>query len=201
MGAGQYADVGACVSTWVGVGRAPYPGWVTQDPALAALARVRAAAKGSRDGRRRPVVPTTMTSAGPDDRDPQSVGSCVTRWVRGNGYNAELAVAGVAAQWNQIVGDHVAEHVTVGEYTPLDTGGELVVLADSQEWALQMRYLISQIQRRIDEEIGAGVVTRICVKGPGPARTGGWRVRTGRRSPRQPQVQPPPAAPDTLGLE
>ena len=169
---------------------------MTQDPALAALARVRSAAKAERTTRRRRVVPTTMTGSGPDARDPQALASCVTGWVRGNGYGAELAVAGVAAQWEQIVGSQVAAHVTVGEFTPSDRGGELVVQADSQEWALQLQYLIGQIQRRVDEEIGVGVVTRIVVRGPGKRAGGGWKVRTGRRSPRL--APPAPPAEDTL---
>ena len=105
------------------------------------------------------------------------------------------------ARWQQIVGAHIAAHVSVGTFTPLDRGGELVVQADTQEWAVQLRYLVPQIQRRIDEEIGPGVVTRLEVRGPGRrGNNGGWRVRTGRRSPRLPAPLPPPE-PDTLGLE
>lgn len=175
---------------------------MAQDPALAALARIRAAAKSAmsaeRGARRRRVVPTTMTGSGPDARDPQLLSSCVSGWIGGNGYGAELAVASVAAKWEQIVGAQVAAHVRVGEFTPMGRGGELVVLADSQEWALQLQYLVAQIQRRLDEELGSGVVTKIVVRGPGGRTTWGWRVRTGRRSPR---VAPPAPPPDpTLDL-
>jgi len=174
---------------------------MTQDPAQAALARVRAAARTAKSRRRRRVVPTIMTGSGPDARDPQLLGPVLTGWIRGHGYNAELAVAGVSARWQQIVGAHIAAHVSVGTFTPLDRGGELVVQADTQEWAVQLRYLVPQIQRRIDEEIGPGVVTRLEVRGPGRrGNNGGWRVRTGRRSPRLPAPLPPPEA-DTLGLE
>ena len=55
---------------------------MAQDPALAALARIRAAAKSAmsaeRGTRRRRIVPTTMTGAGPDARDPQLLSSCVS---------------------------------------------------------------------------------------------------------------------------
>lgn len=176
---------------------------MSTDPALAALARVRAAAKGRRQQRQ--VKPPTLSSAGPDDRDPQLLGGMLTRWVRGNGYSQELAVAGVAERWPDIVGPQIAQHAQVTGYEASDGGGELVVQADSQEWALQLRYLTSQLQQRIDDQIGAGVVTRITVKGPNRTTPGGWRVRTGRRSPRQPAPQPaaPPAgtdAPPTLDL-
>lgn len=173
---------------------------MTQDPAQAALARVRAAAKTARSRRQRRVVPTIMTGSGPDARDPQLLGPVLTGWIRGHGYNEELAVAGLDARWKQIVGPQIAAHVTVGTFTPLERGGELVVQADSQEWAVQLRYLVPQIQRRIDEEIGVGVVTRLDVRGPGRRGNGGWRVRTGRRSPRVPAPPPPPEE-DTLGLE
>lgn len=172
---------------------------MTTDPASAALARVRAAARSAQSRRQRRVIPPVMTGSGPDERDPQMLGPVLSRWIRGNGYSAELAVAGVSARWPQIVGPQVAAHVTVGTFTPTDRGGELVVQADSQEWAVQLRYLVPQIQRRIDEEIGAGVVTRLEVRGPGRRATGGWRVRTGRRSPRVPA--PPPPQEDTLELE
>lgn len=170
---------------------------MTEDPALAALARVRAASQKA--GRsRRAVTPPTLSSAGPDDRDPQSVGDMLSRWVSVNDFGPALAVAGVAQRWQEIVGEQVARHVEVGEYRPSDGGGELVILADSQEWAVQVRYLTGQIARRIDEEVGPGVVTRLTVQGPGRRSSGGWRVRTGRRSPRQ---APPPPPPETLGLE
>lgn len=150
------------------------------DPALAALARVRAA--GRKSATRRAPRPPQFTASGPDARDPQSLGSCVNRWVSGHGYTQELAVAGLADRWSAIVGDQVAAHVTVGEFSA-DTG-DLILIADSPEWALQLRYLLTQVQRRIDEEIGPAVVRTISVRGPGRATSGGWRVRTGRRSPR-----------------
>jgi predicted nucleic acid-binding Zn ribbon protein len=142
-----------------------------------------------------------MTGSGPDARDPQLLSTCVSGWVGGNGYSAELAAASLAAKWDQIVGSQVAAHVTVGEFTPMGRGGELVVIADSQEWALQLQYLIGQIQRRVDEEIGVGVVTTIVIRGPGGRTTGGWKVRTGRRSPRLTPPKPPPDQPPTLDLE
>jgi predicted nucleic acid-binding Zn ribbon protein len=69
-------------------------------------------------------------------------------------------------------------------FTPGPRGGELIIVADAAEWAVQLKYLVPKIQQRIDEELGAGVVTNVIVRGPGRTTTGGWRVRTGRRSPR-----------------
>lgn len=157
---------------------------MTTDPALAALARVRAAAAGGSRERYRPVVPPTLSSATPDDRDPQLLGRCVDSWVRGHGYAHEIAVAGLADRWQAIVGPQVAGHVSVQGFTPGPQGGELVIVADAAEWAVQLKYLVPQIQRRIDEEVGPGVVARVIVRGPNRTTSGAWRVRTGRRSPR-----------------
>lgn len=166
---------------------------MSSDPAELALARVRSAAKTSREVRSRPRPAPTLSGSGPDARDPQLLGPALSGWVRSHGYGSELAVAGVAERWPLIVGPQIADHATVGGYTPLEKGGELLIEADSAEWAVQLRYLVGDIQRRIDEEIGSGVVTRLTVRGPGRRATpGGWRVRTGRRSPRQPAPEPPP---------
>ncbi len=170
---------------------------MTEDPALAALGRVRAAAQQA-GRRRRPVTPPTMSSAGPDERDPQLLGGMLSQWIDGNDFATALAVAGVAQRWQQIVGEQVARHVSVGAFTPLERGGELVIEADSQEWEMQVRYLTDRISRRIDDEIGPGIVTRLVVRGPGRRVSGGWTVRTGRRSPRLPPPVPPE---DTLPLE
>ncbi len=45
--------------------------------------------------------------------------------------------------------------------------GVLVVRADSTTWATQVRLLAPVLQRRLDEEVGAGVVERLEVLGPG----------------------------------
>ena len=132
------------------------------DPALVALARVRAA--GRRSAARRTPRPTQFTAAGPDARDPQPLGSCHPLGQRER-IRPEIAVAGLADGWATIVGEQVAAHVTVGEFTAAT--GDLVLQADSPEWALQLRYLMGQLQRRIDEEIGPDVVRRITVRGPG----------------------------------
>lgn len=157
---------------------------MSTDPALAALARVRMATSNRAKERYRPVVSPTLSSAVPDDRDPQLLGRCVDTWVRGNGYGHEIAVAGLADRWQAIVGPQVADHVSVQGFTPGPRGGELIIVADAAEWAVQLKYLVPKIQQRIDEELGAGVVTNVIVRGPGRTTTGGWRVRTGRRSPR-----------------
>lgn len=154
------------------------------DPARAALARVRAAAAARRGTGSAPARGPTLSSARPDDRDPQLLGRLLDGWVRSNDYGADLAVAGLVARWPDIVGEQIARHARVVSYEAVD-GGHLLVQADSAEWALQLRYLEGELRRRIDDELGRGVVSAIDVRGPGRRSSGGrLRVRTGRRSPR-----------------
>lgn len=144
--------------------------------------RAAAVRRGSNSG---PGRSPTLSSAHPDDRDPQLLGRLLNGWVRSNGYGADLAVAGLVARWPQIVGEQIARHVQVLSYAVEPDGGRLVLQADSAEWALQLRYLSDGLRRRIDAELGAGMVRAIDVRGPGRSRPAGrWRVRTGRRSPR-----------------
>ena len=49
---------------------------------------------------------------------------------------------------------------------PPGTGGTLQLRADSGAWQQQMVWNLAHLQRRLDEELGAGVVGRIVVLGP-----------------------------------
>ncbi|WP_299036814.1 DUF721 domain-containing protein [uncultured Pseudokineococcus sp.] len=118
---------------------------------------------------------TSMSGARPDDRDPQTMGRSVDRLVGELGWSAPVAVGGVIGRWEQVVGSEVAAHATPERFDD----GVLVVRADSTAWATQLRLLEPVIARRLDEELGAGVVTRLQVRGPGAPS---WR-RGGRRAP------------------
>jgi predicted nucleic acid-binding Zn ribbon protein len=103
-----------------------------------------------------------------DDRDPQSLEAAVERLVGEHGWGEDLAVHGVVARWDQIVGTEVAAHVRPERYA--DT--VLTVRADSTAWATQVRLLAPTIVRRLNEEIGDGVVSKVTVLGP---HTPSWR--------------------------
>jgi predicted nucleic acid-binding Zn ribbon protein len=103
-----------------------------------------------------------------DDRDPQSLEAAVERLVGEHGWGEDLAVHGVVARWDQIVGTEVAAHVRPEQYA--DT--VLTVRADSTAWATQVRLLARTIVRRLNEEIGDGVVSKVTVLGP---HTPNWR--------------------------
>ncbi len=84
------------------------------------------------------------------------------RLVDEHGWGPELAVHGVFARWEQVVGSDVAAHVRVERYAD----GEVTLRADSTAWATQMRLLAATLVRRFNEEIEDGTVNRVVVLGP-----------------------------------
>ncbi|QGH68095.1 DUF721 domain-containing protein [Pseudactinotalea sp. HY158] len=155
--------------------------------ARTALARARAAA---RDRGATPGAPSLRRRGGyrgtvghhPDvvpgaGRDPESVGDSMDRLSAQLGWRRPLSIAGVIGRWREIVGDQVADHCTPETFIE----GKLVVRADSTAWTTQLRLLLPQLERRLAEEIGEGVVTGIQVLGPGgPSWRRGPRSVPGR---------------------
>lgn len=150
-----------------------------------ALGRARAAAKakGLTAGRRpqrgtRRVAGAARTGSGPDGRDPQGFAASISRLVTERGWQTPVAVGGVIGRWDQVVGAEVAAHCVPESFD----AAVLVVRTDSTAWATQMRMLAPTVLRRLAEELGAGVVTKLEVKGPaGPSwRRGPRRVSDGR---------------------
>lgn len=169
------------------------------DAAATALHRARAAARarGARPGRPGSLAPTRgggapgtagvpgggdrggtgRSGARPDARDPQTVSSSIGRLVSERGWRTPVAVGGVMGRWEQVVGAEVAAHCEPETFAE----GELVVRADSTAWATQVRLLSAAVLRRLGEELGEGVVTRLVVKGPaGPSWRAGSRSAGGR---------------------
>lgn len=79
------------------------------------------------------------------------------------GWRPRVAVAAVFGRWAEIVGPQVAAHTKPEGFDD----GELVVTADSPAWATQMRLLAPQVLKRLSQELGAGTVRRLRVRGPG----------------------------------
>ena len=167
------------------------------DAVRAALNRARAAARArgmvpgrpgpARDVRgtdsrpRRRVAGEGRSGSGPDERDPQLVGSSIGRLVAERGWETPVAVGGVIGRWDQIVGSEVAAHCAPESFTD----GVLVVRTDSTAWATQMRLLGPTVLARLAAELGAGVVTRLVVRGPAaPSWKRGLRSVQGGRGPR-----------------
>lgn len=154
-------------------------------------ARAAAAARGVRPGaapdpaakgrRRRTPGEVRVSGAHPDARDPQTVGSSIQRLVAERGWSAPVAVGGVIGRWEAVVGAETAAHCTPESFTE----GVLTVRTDSTAWATQLRLLLPNLMRRLDEEVGESTVTKIVVRGPsGPSWRRGPRVAPGSQGPR-----------------
>ena len=159
-----------------------------RDPLQAArqaLARAQSAARdrgavpgapGVRRRNRRPTGhhPDVVPGAG---RDPEAVGDAMERLSAQLGWRAPLSIGGVIGRWREVVGDQVADHARPETFIE----GKLVVRADSTAWTTQLRLLLPQLERRLAEEIGEGVVTEIHILGPGgPSWRRGPRSVPGR---------------------
>ena len=131
------------------------------DEAQSALQRIRAAVRSG-------ITPPTRrrqargASERPEGRDPQLLGALVDRFIADSGWTQRSGVAQVLGRWDEIVGPEVAAHVVVQGFEE----STLVLRADSTAWATQMRLLSATVRRRLDEELGEGVVTEIRVLGP-----------------------------------
>jgi len=165
------------------------------DAVRSALNRARAAARarGLKPGalptpadrsaarKRRGVDASRRSGAHPDARDPQLVGSTVDRLVAERGWQAPVAVGGVIGRWDTVVGAEIAQHCIPELYE----GTVLTVRADSTAWATQVKLLLPTLMRRLAEEVGDGMVTKVVVRGPNaPSWKKGPRLAPGSQGPR-----------------
>jgi predicted nucleic acid-binding Zn ribbon protein len=161
------------------------------DAVRSALNRARAAARerGAMPGavavgprrRRRPRDDGSRSGAGPDARDPQTVGAALDRLVAERGWQEAVAVGGVIGRWDAVVGAEISAHCRPETFED----GVLTVRADSTAWATQVRLLTAGLLRRLAEEVGEGTVTKVVVRGPaGPSWRRGPRVAPGSQGPR-----------------
>ena len=130
------------------------------------LAPGRAPASTTRDDpagrRRRRMITEQRSGAHPDDRDPQLLGPTLGRLMAERGWETDAAVGGVMGRWAAIVGPEVSAHAHPLAFDD----GELVVGTDSTAWATQIRLLAPTLLARLAQELGAGVVTAVTVRGP-----------------------------------
>ncbi|MEU4196665.1 DciA family protein [Kribbella sp. NPDC026611] len=119
-----------------------------------------------------------ISSARPDDRDPQQLTNTLGRLMRDQGWEVDVAVHGVMARWPSIVGPEMAEHCKPESYD--DT--VLTVRTSSTAWKVQLELLAPQLIFRLNAELGEGTVSHVKVQGPNTYtwRKGPRTVRGGR---------------------
>lgn len=122
-----------------------------------------------------------FSGAHPDGRDPQTLGPEVQRLIDQRGWALDLQVRGVFGRWTEIVGAEIGAHST--PETLVD--GVLVVRTDSTAWATQLKLFAATVVKRLNEELGDGVVTVVEVLGPrAPSWKHGRRGISDARGPR-----------------
>ena len=88
---------------------------------------------------------------------PASVGEALGAFVRRMGWEERLRGSDALSRWESIVGPELAarcEPVRVA-------GGTLVIRAENQVWATQLRYLAPQLGANVDRVLGAGTVHQV----------------------------------------
>lgn len=143
-------------------------------------ARRRATQRRQRAGRERrafdPAPPTPDEwTVGEEETDglrrvapPTPVGEHLTAYLERRGWAERLQAAAAWNHWDDLVGAQLAAHCE-----PVRLAGRtLVVRAESQVWATQLRYLLPQLRARMEEQLGARTVAEVrVVVGPLEGRT------------------------------
>ncbi|MFC9786760.1 DUF721 family protein [Rhodococcus sp. NPDC127528] len=154
-------------------GTAPEPELRGIDLARRALEEARAAAKASGksvgQGRSSPRAKLrsggnrrSWSGAGPDGRDPQTLGSLTGAVAKSRGWSPRVSEGTVLGRWHQVVGEDIASHAE-----PVGLrDGVLSISAESTAWATQLRMMQSQILAKIAAAVGNGVVTSLRITGP-----------------------------------
>ncbi len=125
-------------------------------------------------GSRSPAGAAVPAARGrPRREDPQPLLSAIDGLLDTRGWQQQAAMGSVFGRWADIVGQDLAAHTRPDSFAD----GELAVTADSTAWATQVRLLAPVLLRRLNDELGAGSVRRVKVRGPAPPRQrGAWRV-------------------------
>ena len=107
--------------------------------------------------------------------EPRSIGRVIKKTTHDRGWDSSTAMGSVMAQWPVIVGDNVAQHCSIETFNDRT----LIVRCSSTAWAKQLVLLLPHIERRIAEEVGAGVVDQVIVRGPSAPswNKGRWSVK------------------------
>lgn len=109
----------------------------------------------------RRTVPTS-SGAHPDDRDPQLLESAMRRMIGLHGWELDLRIQAVFGRWAELVGEEVASHCAPESLSE----SRLVVRTDSTAWATQLKLLAPTIVKRLNVELGDGIVSVIDIQGP-----------------------------------
>ena len=145
----------------------------------------RARMKATNNSRRFTATPTSSddvrSGAGPDDRDPATLGGSINKFIVNKGWDLQVATGRIQAQWEAIVGSTLAQHVHIETFDLTGKQPRMILRADSTAWATQVRLMTATIAARIDDELGDGRNTEVTILGPtAPTWKHGLRSVPGR---------------------
>ncbi|MBW3537042.1 MAG: DUF721 domain-containing protein [Actinobacteria bacterium] len=110
---------------------------------------------------------------------PEALSTALDRLSRRLGGPSSAVLRTIFGRWEEMVGPSVATHVK-----PVALRGTtLVVAADAPAWATQMSWLGQDLARRLNEDLGASVVTSIETR---------VRPPEARRKPQEKGAEKPP---------
>ena len=90
---------------------------------------------------------------------PTPIGDSLQGFLRKRGWDERLRAATAWNRWDEVVGEDLAARCEPVRLA----GGTLVVRAESQVWATQLRYMLPQLQARAEEFLGQGAVRDVRV--------------------------------------
>ena len=161
---------------------------VENDPIAAAFANMREQARRrngrlpdmsrsvSRAPRKTSDVPTRSLGrpTGPDGRalrdprTPSALGGLIDREIKGRGWSTSIASGWVHGNWDEVVGEKIAQHTRVEMFKE----GTLFITCDSTAWATNLRVMQRTILQTIAEKVGPNVVKQLRIFGP---KAPSWR--------------------------
>lgn len=110
---------------------------------------------------------------GKPGRDPIELGDVMST-IAGDGvWSTNLKLAQLRTHWDQVVGEGVAKHTAVTDFT----NGVLTIRAESTIWATQLTYLIPQLTETIRGNLKGLTINEIRVTGPAVGYSRKWARR------------------------
>jgi len=150
---------------------------------LLSRARIKTGAKIAKSQQNQTFVDEQRSGSGPDERDPAKIAGLIDNLILNKGWDLQLATGKLRANWQQIVGDEISDHISIEEFQLNASGqdGTLVLRADSTAWATQLKLLMPTLEKKLEEQIGQGRLSEIKVLGPAaPSWKHGLRSVPGR---------------------
>ena len=97
-----------------------------------------------------------------------SFNALLGREIKRREWSENMAYGWVMGNWEDLVGDKIAQHTTVR----MIKDGEVHIECDTTAWATQLKYMQSTVLGAIAGKVGPDVVTKLHIYGP---KTPSWR--------------------------